>query len=147
MGASASASSTAIQPNMQKRPVGSEPASRSACGGPVPAVPVTLSGRFETSDEWIRRRTGIGQGYRSDGRSTGDLAVEAGRAALKSAGTDEVDLVGLATTVADHTCPATVPDVAARPGLEMIPAFDPAAVCGFVYALVTASAHVTAGLA
>lgn len=107
-----------------------------------------LAGRFETSDEWIRSRTGIGQRYWSDGQSTGDLAVAAGEAALKSAGTGEVNLVVLATTTADHTCPATAPDVAARLGLEMIPAFDLAAVCsGFVYALATASAYITAGLA
>lgn len=107
-----------------------------------------LSLRFETSDEWIRSRTGIGQRYWSDGQSTGDLAVEAGQAALKSAGTSEVDLVVLATTTADHPCPATAPDVAARLGLDTIAAFDLAAVCsGFVYALATASAHITAGLA
>ncbi|MEV5387738.1 beta-ketoacyl-ACP synthase III [Streptomyces sp. NPDC052721] len=120
-------------------------------GTALPARLVTneeLSRHLDTDDEWIRSRTGIRQRYWSDGASTGDLAVEAGRRALKAAGTDTVDLVVLATTTPDHPCPATAPDVAARLGLNGVAAYDVAAVCsGFVYALASAAAHITAGLA
>ncbi|HEX9336329.1 MAG TPA: 3-oxoacyl-ACP synthase, partial [Pseudonocardiaceae bacterium] len=58
-----------------------------------------LSRRLNTSDEWIRSRTGIGQRHVIDaGMATSDLAVTAGSRALKSAGTTEVDAVVLATT-------------------------------------------------
>ncbi|WP_289849711.1 beta-ketoacyl-ACP synthase III [Actinoallomurus purpureus] len=107
-----------------------------------------LSLRLNTSDEWIRSRTGIGQRYWTDRMATSDLAVDAGRRALKAADTDLVDLVVLATTTPDHPCPATAPDVAARLGLGPVAAFDVAAVCsGFVYGLATAAAHVEARLA
>ncbi|WP_030742028.1 beta-ketoacyl-ACP synthase III [Streptomyces sp. NRRL S-31] len=120
-------------------------------GSALPTRLVTneeLSRRLDTDDQWIRSRTGIRQRYWSDGVSTGDLAVEAGRRALKAAGTNTVDLVVLATTTPDHPCPATAPDVAGRLGLNGVAAYDIAAVCsGFVYALASAAAHITAGLA
>jgi 3-oxoacyl-[acyl-carrier-protein] synthase-3 len=121
-------------------------------GTALPAHRVTneeLSLRLETSDEWIRSRTGIRQRYWSQGTAaTSDLAVEAGRKALKSAGSDTVDLVLLATTTPDHPCPATAPDVASRLGLGTVAAYDIAAVCsGFVYGLASAAAYITAGLA
>lgn len=107
-----------------------------------------LSQRLETSDEWIRSRTGIRQRYWSRTEATGDLAVAAGRKALKAAGVDGVDLVVLATTTPDHPCPATAPDVAGRLGLGTVAAYDIAAVCsGFVYGLASAAASITAGLA
>lgn len=107
-----------------------------------------LARRLDTSDEWIRTRTGIGQRYWVDGMATSDLAVDAGRRALKEADGEAVDLVVLATTTPDHPCPGTAPDVAARLGLGTAAAFDVSAVCsGFVYGLATAAAHVTAGLA
>ncbi|MFI9503727.1 beta-ketoacyl-ACP synthase III [Nocardia sp. NPDC052566] len=107
-----------------------------------------LAERLDTSDQWIRSRTGIAQRYWSTDQSTGDLAAEAGAAALNSAGSPPVDLVLVATTTPDHPCPATAPEVAARLGLGIVPAFDVAAVCtGFVYALATASAHIEAGMA
>jgi 3-oxoacyl-[acyl-carrier-protein] synthase-3 len=107
-----------------------------------------LSGRLNTSDEWIRSRTGIHQRYWSDASATGDLAVHAGQRALKAADIAAVDLVVLATTTPDHPCPATAPDVATRLGLGTVPAFDIAAVCsGFVYGLAAGYAHIMAGLA
>ncbi|MDT0269230.1 beta-ketoacyl-ACP synthase III [Streptomyces sp. DSM 44915] len=108
-----------------------------------------LSLTLDTSDEWIRTRTGITQRHWADpGTATGDLAVEAGRRALAAAGTDTVDLVVLATTTPDHPCPATAPEVAARLGLPHVAAFDLAAVCsGFVYALATAAGAIAAGTA
>ncbi|WP_026422609.1 beta-ketoacyl-ACP synthase III [Actinokineospora inagensis] len=96
-----------------------------------------LSTVLDTSDEWIRTRTGIGLRHIvAPGESTSDLAVAAGRRALESAGTTRVSAVVLATSTPDHSCPATAPDVASRLGLGGIAAFDVAAVCtGFVYAL------------
>lgn len=103
-------------------------------------------GGLETTDAWLRRRTGIARRrYVAPGTSTGDLAVAAGRAAMLSA--DAVpDFVLLATTTPDHPCPATAPTVAHRLGLEYVPAFDLSAVCsGFVYALAVATALVRSG--
>ncbi|WP_442812843.1 beta-ketoacyl-ACP synthase III [Streptomyces sp. NBC_01343] len=108
-----------------------------------------LSRTMDTSDEWIRTRTGITQRHWADpGTATGDLAVAAGERALKSAGSGDVDLVVLATTTPDHPCPATAPEVASRLGLEGVPAYDVAAVCsGFVYGLASAAGAIAAGIA
>ncbi|MFF4292534.1 beta-ketoacyl-ACP synthase III [Streptomyces vinaceus] len=108
-----------------------------------------LSRTMDTSDEWIRTRTGITQRHWADpGTATGDLAVEAGERALKSAGSGEVDLVVLATTTPDHPCPATAPEVASRLGLRGVAAYDVAAVCsGFVYGLASAAGAIAAGIA
>ncbi|MFF9243564.1 beta-ketoacyl-ACP synthase III [Streptomyces sp. NPDC014801] len=112
-----------------------------------------LCERLDTTDEWITTRTGIrSRHWAGPGVATGDLAVEAGHRALKSAGLEAgpgaVDLVVLATTTPDNPCPATSPDVAARLGLGPVAAYDIAAVCsGFIYALAAASAHIVAGQA
>jgi 3-oxoacyl-[acyl-carrier-protein] synthase III len=105
--------------------------------------------RLDTSDEWIRARTGIRQRHVVEpGMSTSDLAVEAGLAALKSANLDHVDAVVLATTTPDHPCPATAPDVAHRIGLDRVAAFDVNAVCtGFLYALASAAGLIAAQVA
>ncbi|MEU9007003.1 beta-ketoacyl-ACP synthase 3 [Streptomyces sp. NPDC048551] len=121
-------------------------------GGFVPPRVVTndeLARRLDTSDTWIRTRTGIAQRHVIDpGMTTGDLAVEAGMRALKHAGADGADLVIVATTTPDRPCPATAPSVAARMGLTGVPAYDIAAVCsGFVYALQAGTAAVTSGFA
>ncbi|MFF3917276.1 beta-ketoacyl-ACP synthase III [Streptomyces sp. NPDC001852] len=121
-------------------------------GSYVPPNRVTnddLSARLETSDAWIRSRTGIAERYVvSPGTSTGDLAVEAGLRALKSAGDERVGAVVLATTTPDQPCPATAPQVAARLGLGPVPAFDVAAVCsGFLYGLASAAGLIAAGVA
>jgi 3-oxoacyl-[acyl-carrier-protein] synthase III len=107
-----------------------------------------LAARFDTSDEWIRSRTGIAQRrVVRDGQSTSDLAVRAGAAALDNAGVDVVDLVVLATATPDHPCPATAPAVAKELGLGEVPAFDLSAVCtGFVYGLATVAGFLGAGL-
>lgn len=98
-----------------------------------------LEARLDTSDAWITERTGIKA--RHIGGTTGQLAVEAGRRALVSAGTDpaEIDLVVLATTTPDQTMPATASFVQEQLGLQC-GAFDVNAACsGFVYALATAA--------
>jgi 3-oxoacyl-[acyl-carrier-protein] synthase-3 len=104
---------------------------------------------LDTSDEWIRSRTGIVERRWADpGTSTGDLAVEAGTLALKASGETLVDAVVLATTTPDHRCPATAPEVAARLGLTGVAAFDIAAVCaGFVYGMATSAGLIAAGVA
>ncbi|WP_243793858.1 beta-ketoacyl-ACP synthase III [Saccharopolyspora gloriosae] len=108
-----------------------------------------LSRAMDTSDEWIRSRTGITQRHWAEpGTATGDLAVEAGGRALKSAGSGDVDLVVIATATPDHPCPATAPDVAHRLGLDSVAAYDIAAVCsGFVYAMASAAGAIAAGIA
>jgi 3-oxoacyl-[acyl-carrier-protein] synthase-3 len=125
-------------------------------GHALPARVVTnddLAATLDTSDEWIRTRSGIATRHHVDpGTATSDLAAEAGARALKadlrSGGSGEVDLVVLATTTPDRTCPATAPLVAHRLGLETVPAFDVNAVCsGFLYGLSTATAMITAGAA
>ncbi|MFV2197518.1 beta-ketoacyl-ACP synthase III [Nocardiopsis sp. LOL_012] len=121
-------------------------------GGALPPRVVTnheLAQRLDTSDEWIRTRTGIRQRHVVEaGTSTGDLATEAGSRAMKQAGLDSVDLVVVATTTPDRLCPATAPTVASRMGLVGASAFDVSAVCsGFVYALQTATTAIAAGTA
>ncbi|WAL76082.1 beta-ketoacyl-ACP synthase 3 [Kitasatospora sp. YST-16] len=107
---------------------------------------VITEGRLDSSDEWIRRRTGIHRRRRAaPGTATGDLAVYAAAAAIESADAAP-DFVLLATTTPDHPCPATAPAVAHRLGLPRVPALDLSAVCsGFLYALTTADALVRAG--
>ncbi|MEU6084037.1 beta-ketoacyl-ACP synthase III [Streptomyces sp. NPDC047108] len=120
-------------------------------GAWLPETVVTndeLARHLDTSDEWILTRTGIRRRrVIAPGESTGSLAVEAGRRALKSAGTDEAGVVVVATSTPDRPCPATAPEVASRLGLTGVPAFDIAAVCtGFVYALGTAAGLITSGM-
>lgn len=106
-----------------------------------------LSRRLETTDEWIRTRTGIARRHVVDpGMSTVDMAVEAGRRALRSAGSGGADTVVLATSTPDQVCPASAPQVASALGLGGAAAFDLNAVCsGFVYALATAAGLIAAG--
>lgn len=108
-----------------------------------------LAARMDTSDEWIRTRTGIRtRHFVSAGMPTSRLAAEAGARALQSAGTADVDAVVLATTTPDRPCPATAPEVARRLGLTGRPAFDVSAVCtGFLYALTTAAGMIASGAA
>lgn len=121
-------------------------------GSWVPPEIVTnddLARTLDTSDEWIRRRTGIRQRHIADaGVATSDLAVEAGRRALKSAGVSGADTVVVATTTPDRPCPATAPDVATRLGMADAAAFDIAAVCsGFLYGLAVSAGFIAAGIA
>lgn len=106
-----------------------------------------LLARIDSSDEWIRSRSGIATRHHVDpGTATSDLAVEAGTRALAQDGEGGVDVVVVATTTPDRTCPATAPLVAARLGLGTVPAFDVNAVCsGFLYGLATADALVAGG--
>ena len=110
-----------------------------------------LSKRIDTSDEWIKTRTGIEQRHvAADGEVTSDLALAAAERALESASVDakEVDLVVLATATPDHTFPATATTVQHRLGMSNGAAFDIQAVCsGFVYGLAVADNFIKAGQA
>jgi len=115
------------------------------CGGYLPERVVTneeLAQRLDTSDEWIRQRTGISRRHiAADGELTSDLAVRAAQAALKAAGlaARDVDLLVLATSTPDLTFPATATRVQTALGMTRGAAFDLQAVCsGFVYALAVA---------
>jgi 3-oxoacyl-[acyl-carrier-protein] synthase-3 len=108
-----------------------------------------LAARMDTSDEWIRTRTGIRtRRWVGDGESTSDLAVEAGRRAMAGAAVGRVDAVIVATTTPDRHCPATAPEVAARLGMAGVAAHDVAAVCtGFLYGLADAVGLIASGSA
>ena len=110
-----------------------------------------LAQLVDTSDEWIRERTGICTRYiAGEGETTGTLATDAARVALADAGiaASEVDLIVLATATPDNTFPATAVQVQAALGTSGGIAFDVAAVCsGFLYALATADSMLRTGLA
>lgn len=124
----------------------------SGLGGWLPPRVVAndeLPAELETSDEWIRTRTGIARRhFAAPGSATSDLAVEAGARALRSSGVASVDTVIVATTTPDRICPATAPDVATRLGLVDAAAFDLNAACtGFLYGLACASGMIATGVA
>jgi 3-oxoacyl-[acyl-carrier-protein] synthase III len=102
----------------------------------------------QTSSEWIESRTGISSRHRvSSGQGTSDLAVQAGRQAVESAGNPIIDGVILATSTPDYLLPATAPDVADQLGYKGVPAFDVAAACsGFIYALACGSGLIASGV-
>ena len=110
-----------------------------------------LSKMVETSDDWIRQRTGIAcRHVAADGQLTCDLAMEAASRAMENAGVTaaDVDLVILATTTPDNTFPATATRVQSKLGIRKGAAFDVQAVCaGFVYALSNANALIASGQA
>jgi 3-oxoacyl-[acyl-carrier-protein] synthase-3 len=115
------------------------------CGGYLPERVLTnaeLALRLETSDEWIRQRTGIAERrIAAPGELTSDLAVRAAEQALARAGmsSSDLDLLVLATTTPDNTFPATAAKVQARIGMKRGAAFDVQAVCaGFIFALAVA---------
>ncbi|MEV7611990.1 beta-ketoacyl-ACP synthase III [Streptomyces sp. NPDC089799] len=121
-------------------------------GGYLPPRAVTnddLSRTLDTTDEWIRTRTGIRERrVVSEGLSTGELAVRAGARALESAGLSGVDALVVATTSPERLCPAVAPEVASRLGLGTIAAFDLTSACsGFLYGLATAAGLIESGTA
>jgi 3-oxoacyl-[acyl-carrier-protein] synthase-3 len=103
----------------------------------------------DTTDQWIRDRTGICERHiAADGQTTGDLAFEAAKAALAAAGVSaaEVDLLILGTTTPDIIFPSTACLLQHRLGANGCPAFDVNAACsGFIYALGVADKFVRAG--
>jgi 3-oxoacyl-[acyl-carrier-protein] synthase III len=105
---------------------------------------------LDTSDAWIQERTGIkARRFAGPGQSTGTLAADAAREALRRAETDpgSVDLLIIATCTPDRFIPSTAAFVQARVGLSC-PSFDINAACaGFTYGLSVADAQIRAGAA
>ena len=106
---------------------------------------------IESSDHWIRERTGIrARHFAEQGVYASDLGVEAARNALSAAGVrpDEIDLIIVATSTPDMVFPSTATILQHKLGVAGCPAFDVQAVCsGFVYALVVADAMIRTGTA
>ena len=121
-------------------------------GGYLPPRVVTnaeFAARLDTSDAWIRERTGIAQRHIADeSQTSSDLALEASRAALAAAGVkaQDLELIVVATSTPDYVFPSTACLLQAKLGVHNSAAFDLQAVCsGFVYALATADNFIRAG--
>ncbi len=133
---------------MPKIPAGLTGAVITGWGSALPPKIVTneeLAKTMDTSDEWIRDRTGIAE--RRVGGSTAGLSIESGRKAIEMSGVDPATIDGLvlSTTTPDRTVPATAPSVQHGLGLRC-GAFDINAACsGFMYALVTAHGMIGMG--
>lgn len=121
-------------------------------GSSLPEKCVTnndLTKLVETSDEWIRERTGIGNRHVSTGETVTDLAASACRKALADAGKEaaEVDLLLVATCSPECGIPSVACQVQSRLGVSNAVAFDLNAACaGFLFALNTAWAYMEAGI-
>ncbi|MEP6066920.1 MAG: beta-ketoacyl-ACP synthase III [Paracoccaceae bacterium] len=106
---------------------------------------------LETTDEWIRTRSGIERRhFAAENETTSNLATKAAQAALKHANLNpnDIDAIVLATSTADFTFPSAATMVQAELGMESGYAFDVQAVCaGFVYALSNANALILSGQA
>ena len=108
-----------------------------------------LARRLDTSDAWIRERTGIRQRHiAEESQASSDLALEASRRALDAAGmkASQIDLIVVATSTPDYIFPSTACLLQAKLGVKGCAAFDVQAVCsGFVYGLATADNFIRAG--
>ena len=108
-----------------------------------------LSERIDTSDEWIKERTGIAQRHiAADDETTSDLGYIAGKRAIENAGLtpDDIDLIVVATSTPDYTFPATATLIQERLGIRHGAAFDIQAVCsGFIYGMHVVEKLVRAG--
>lgn len=123
-------------------------------GGYLPEKILTnhdLEKMVDTSDQWIRERTGIIKRHVAvEGEFTVDLAEQAARRALEAAGRDpeDIDLIIVATTTPDRIFPSTACLLQARLDVHGCAAFDVQAVCtGFVYALSVADKFIRTGAA
>jgi 3-oxoacyl-[acyl-carrier-protein] synthase-3 len=124
------------------------------CGHYLPSRVVTneeLAARLDTTDEWIRTRTGIRRRHiAADGEKTSDLAIAAARHALANAGLTgaDIDAIVLATATPDQTFPAVATRVQHAIGMTGGFAFDLHAVCaGFIYAIANANCLIVSGMA
>ena len=108
-----------------------------------------LEKMVETSDEWIRTRTGVERRHiAAEGQGTSDLCVEAARRAMEAAGVgpQDIDLVAVGTTTPDLVFPNVGTLVQERLGIHGCPAFSLEAACtGFLYALSIADKFVRSG--
>lgn len=107
--------------------------------------------RLDTTDEWIRARTGIERRhFAAEGQATSDMGIRAARAALDKAGLrpDDIDGIILATSTPDHTFPASATMIQHGLGMTHGFAYDVQAVCaGFVFALTNGDAMIRSGMA
>lgn len=124
-----------------------------ATGMYVPPRVVTnndLAGIMDTSDEWIRQRTGIEQRHwAADDSSTSELAFEASKKALENAKMDksQLDMIILATLSPDHEFPGTACFLQRKLGVPGIPALDVRQQCtGFIYAMSIADQFIRTGM-
>lgn len=103
----------------------------------------------DTSDDWIRERTGIKRRHiAADDETTSDMGIAAAREAIAAANVDvaAIDLIIVATTTPDKVFPSTACIVQRRLGLQLVPAFDIHAACsGFIYALDVADRFIRTG--
>ncbi len=134
--------------------------------GPKPIIEIAATGRFlpdnvvtnfdlaktvDTSDEWIRQRTGIVE-RRIAPKDMGaaDMGVAAARVAMERANVSpgEIDVIVVATATPDRLLPSTACDIQAMLGAKNAAAYDISAACtGFIYALEVAEGHIAAGRA
>jgi 3-oxoacyl-[acyl-carrier-protein] synthase-3 len=120
-------------------------------GSALPKTVVTnddLAQVMDTSDEWIRSRTGIEQRHIAVEETTTSMAVEAAKTALQEAGLsiDELDLIIAGTVSPDYLFPTLACEVQAAIGAKRATAFDLSAGCsGFLFALATADAYFQTG--
>ena len=121
-------------------------------GSYLPAKVVTnhdLEKTMDTSDEWIRERTGIQQRHiAGDDETTASLGVEAARRAMQEAGVgpEEIDLIVVGTATPDKVFPSTACIIQRRLGVSGSPAFDVHAACsGFIYGLDLANRYLQTG--
>ncbi|WP_428604546.1 beta-ketoacyl-ACP synthase III [Sedimenticola sp.] len=110
-----------------------------------------LAQMVDTSDQWIRERTGIHKRHIAvDGETTCDLAEKAARNAIEASGksVSDIDLIVVATTTPDQIFPSTACLLQSRLDIHGCAAFDVQAVCtGFIYALAVADNFIRAGSA
>ena len=106
-----------------------------------------LSKKKDTSDEWIKTRTGIKQRYiASKNQLNSDLGFQAARKAIKNSKIkiSDIDLIIVATSTPDHTFPSTATKIQAKLGLKKGFAFDVQAACsGFIYAISIADNYIS----
>jgi 3-oxoacyl-[acyl-carrier-protein] synthase-3 len=112
------------------------------CGGYVPKKILTneeLSKKIDTSDEWIKTRTGIHQRHIADEKQmNSDLGFEAAKKAIKNSkiNISDIDLIIVATSTPDHTFPSTAAKIQGKLGIKKGFAFDIQAACsGFIYSM------------
>ncbi len=121
-------------------------------GSSLPNLRVTnddLSAIMETSDAWIRSRTGIGARHLAVEETTTSMAAEASRQALAQAGMqpDDLELILAATVSADHVIPPLACEVQHALGASQAAAYDICAACaGFIFALQMAQAYIQSGM-
>ncbi len=121
------------------------------CVPPLQVDNLMLSRIIETSDDWVRERSGVVTRYYVEpGVGSSDLGAEAGRAALADAGigADEVDYLVCATMTPDHYFPGSGTLIQQKMGLKPLPALDIRQQCaGFAYGLQVVDALIRSGIA